>query len=109
MNFYISCTVYYIDYILKVNKINFTQKEKKNLLCNFENPEKPESPETWETEGPSPRFEVDPEHLTNWPKYDDTVELVESWIEVVGSQGVHTDHHLEYESTQEEQLGVNWK
>ena len=79
----------------------------KNLLGNFKNSKKPERPQAGQTKGPGPRLKVDPEHLEYGAKDDDTVELVEGGVEVVGAQGVHSDHHLKHEAAQEKQLSIN--
>ena len=79
----------------------------KNLLGNFKNSKKPERPQARQTKGPGPRLKVDPEHLEYGAKDDDTVELVEGGVEVVGAQGVHPDHHLKHEAAQEKQLSIN--
>ncbi len=64
-----------------------------HLLCDFEDPEKAEGAEAWEAEGARPRLEVHPEDLEYGPEDDDTVELVESRVEIVGAESVHPDQH----------------
>ena len=73
-----------------------------NLLGNLEDPEEPERPEAGQPEGAGPRLEVHIEHLEDGAENDAAVEFVESRVEVVWSEGVHTDHHLEDEAAEEE-------
>ena len=77
------------------------------LLGNLKDPEEPQRPEPGQPKGAGPRLEVHVEHLEDGAENDAAVEFVESRVEVVWSEGVHTDHHLEDEAAKEEQLSVD--
>ena len=81
---------------------------KKVILCHFEDAQKSQRPQTGEAKGARALAEIDPENLEDGAGDDGAVEAVEGRREVdKKSQSVHTDHHLENESTQKEELGVD--